>query len=71
MALNREHEDFPEFERRWTEIIAESEREITAIEATEKEKKGPPVQDGPLIAVHRKYGLQLAALQREFKHLYE
>lgn len=69
--VNRDHPDYPEFRRRWQRLFEESEKEIAAVEAEEAKKSGPYGQDGPLTAVHRKYGLQFAALQKEFKHLYE
>lgn len=71
LMVNREHEDYPEFKRRWQKLFEESEKEIAEVEAEEAKKPGPYGLDGPLTAVHRKYGLQFAALQKEFKHLYE
>jgi len=69
MPVDRRHKDYPEFRRRWEKIFEESEKEIAEIESIEL--RSPPCQDGQLTAIHRKYGLQFAALQREFKHLYE
>lgn len=72
MALNKKHKDYPEFRRRWDEIIEESMKEMDVVMA-EEEKKDECDRglDGPSTAVSRKYGKQLAALQREYKHLYE
>lgn len=69
--VNREHEDYQEFRRRWEKLLEECEKEIAEVEAGEAKKPGPYVLDGPLTAIDRKYGLQFAALQKEFKHLYD
>ena len=71
MGPNKNHPDYPEFRRRWLKLFEESEKEIQEIEAQEEKKPGPYGLNGPLTAVHRKYGLRFAALQKEFKHLYE
>lgn len=69
--VNRNHEDYPEFRRRWQALFEESEKEIAEAEAEEGKKSGPHGMDGPLTAIHRKYGLRFAALKEEYKHLYE
>lgn len=69
--VNREHEDYPEYSRRWHELLEQALKEIDDIEAEEAKKPGPRGRDGPRTAVDKKYGLQFAALKREFKHLYE
>lgn len=60
--VNRKNKDYPEFRRRWKKLFEESEKEIAEVEAEEAKKTGPHGLDGPLTAVHRKYGLQFAAL---------
>ena len=44
---------------------------VKASEMEEAKKQEPPCMDGEPDAVRRKYMSQIAALQKEFKHLYE
>ena len=71
MGPNQYHPDFPEYQRRWKELF---EKMDEAVEAAELEvaKKGPRHGiDRTVDIVRKKYMSQIAALQREFKHLYQ
>lgn len=72
MAINKNHPDFPEFKRKWDDILRRMEEEEEALE-----KSLPPIKDrirghdGPLGPIHKKYNLEFSRLQKEYHYLYE
>ena len=71
MGPNQSHPDFPEYKKRWDALWQDMETAVKAAEAEESKKQLPPCMDGTVDAVRKKYMAQIAALQKEFKHLYE
>jgi len=69
MRLNKAHPDYPEFKRRWEELV---QAEICDV-AKEDEKRDDlrPCQDGPADAIRKKYNIMRSALQKEYGYLYE
>lgn len=71
MGPDQNHPDFPEYQKRWEGLWNEMDKAVKAAELEEAKKQPRPRQDGIVDAVRRKYMSKIAALQREFKHLYE
>lgn len=71
MGPDQSHPDFPEYKKRWDALWQDMDTAVKAAEAEESKKQLPPCMDGTTDAVRRKYMVKIAALQKEFKHLYE
>ncbi|MDE7055103.1 MAG: hypothetical protein K2O84_09895 [Oscillospiraceae bacterium] len=71
MGPNRNHPDYPEYKKRWDALWKAMDIAVKASKMEEAKKQELPCMDGEPDAVRRKYMSQIAALQKEFKHLYE
>lgn len=66
MALNKQHPDCKEYTRKWDELWAQMDEELS--KATRPQL---PMRDGGDMArIHKKYAKQLKALQVEYAHLF-
>lgn len=71
MGPNQNHPDFPKYKKRWDDLWDEMAKAVNAAKLEEEKENPVPVQDGIVDAVRRKYMAKIAALQREFQHLYD
>ena len=71
MGPNRSHPDFPEYKKRWDNLWREMNIAEEAAEIEETKNQSKICKDGLVDTIRKKYMAKIAALQQEFKHLYD